>query len=276
MKKVRIKYSKLSQLKNLTNREMDLFLYLARYQNLAGQVVGVHNRAVCRSTGMCKQSFYTSLYSLAEKGVISYAKNTEIDYDVQITDNDFSYPEAFREGYVNLHRAVFHQDIFKKLKANEKYMLFEFLKRTHENSSSYKVRTYRFYDIFTELLGVTGRVIRCYLHTLRHFFSVGIKNGIYYITYKHSVFHRKEKKGVEDTEFQYFVEVQCRRERIREWKEEEVANTSWLLKQYRPVVQLQELKQLLKEAVHKSVTGVEADCRTLNSRYIHTILKTLI
>lgn len=143
---MRIKYSKLPMLRNLTNKEMDFFLYIARYQDLAGNVPGVHNQDVCKHTGMCKQSFYTVLRSLQKKGIIEYRKCSEIDYDIHIVDNDFSYDGAFQEGYINLHRKVFHRERFKKLKANEKYLLFELLKRTHENRSSFRIGTQKFYE----------------------------------------------------------------------------------------------------------------------------------
>ena len=138
---MKIKNAKLPELRNLTNKEMDFFLYLVRRQDLRGYVYGVHNQAVCKATGMCKQSFYSTLYSLRDKGIISYEKNTEIDYDVVITNNDFSYPGAFHEGYVSLHRQVFHRKSFKKLKANEKYLFFELMKRTRKDTGSFRVGT---------------------------------------------------------------------------------------------------------------------------------------
>lgn len=72
--KMKIKNAKLPELRNLTNKEMDFFLYLVRRQDLRGYVYGVHNQAVCKATGMCKQSFYSTLYSLRDKGIIPIKK----------------------------------------------------------------------------------------------------------------------------------------------------------------------------------------------------------
>ena len=273
---MRIKYSKLKQLQNLTNKEMDLFLYLARYQDLYGFVLGVHNRDVCRRAGMCKQTFYTVMRALAEKGIISYRKTQQHDYDILILDNDFSYPEAFREGYVNLHRQVFRQKRFLKLRSNEKYMLMELLKRTHENSSSYQVGTQKFYQIFCEKLGVTKRVIRAYLHSLRQFFSVGIKDGKYFITYLHSVFQQEERKGVEEQEFEHYVEVQCRRTKLS-YTEAALKGTAMLIKQYRRRVlpngsqaeQTRKGKDLLGACIQ---TSAKQGCLELLERYIHRLM----
>lgn len=271
---MRIKYSMLPKLQNLTNREMDFLLYIARYQDLAGNVPGVHNKDVCKHTGMCKQSFYTVMRSLEEKKIIKSVKRSEIDYDILILDNDFSYTGAFQEGYVNLHRQIFHQKQFKTLKSNEKYLLMELLKRTHENSSSFQIRTKKLYEVFTKLLGVTERVIRYYLRSLRKFFSIGIKKGKYYITYLHSVFQTKEKKGVEEQEFEYFVKVQCRRRKIK-YTETELGLTAALLKQYRPEVirqggDINYLKQILARCIQMS--GV----RLLNGKYIHKLVRSAL
>lgn len=273
---MRIKYQLLPKLKNLTHKEMDFFLFIVRYQDLYGFVPGVHNRDVCRRAGMCKQTFYTVMRSLEEKGIISCSKTLQHDYDILILDNDFSYPEAFREGYINLHRQVFRQKRFLKLRSNEKYMLMELLKRTHENSSSYQVGTQKFYQIFCEKLGVTKRVIRAYLHSLRQFFSVGIKDGKYFITYLHSVFRQEERKGVEEQEFEHFVKVQCRRAKLS-YTEAALEGTARLIKQYRrlawpdgsPAEQTRKGKDLLGSCIRVSA---RQGCPELLERYIHRLV----
>lgn len=192
---MRIKYSMLPKLQNLTNREMDFLLYIARYQDLAGNVPGVHNKDVCKHTGMCKQSFYTVMRSLEEKKIIKSVKRSEIDYDILILDNDFSYTGAFQEGYVNLHRQIFHQKQFKTLKSNEKYLLMELLKRTHENSSSFQIRTKKLYEVFTKLLGV----IRTCHKVLPAFFTEILFNWDKKREVLHNIFtlciSNKRKKG---------------------------------------------------------------------------------
>lgn len=278
---MRIKYSLLPKLRNLTNREMDFFLHIARYQDRSGFVVGVHNQAVCRATGMCKQSFYTSMRGLAEKGVITYDRNDN-DYDIMILGNNFAYENAWKEGYINLQRKVFHQKKFKALKANEKYMLMEFLKRTNESSkTSFHIYTKNFYRNFIGFLGVTKRVIRAYLHSLRRFFSIGIKNGQYYITYRHSVFDPKEETiHIDDQDYEHLVKVHCRRKRI-EYTDQQLHDTAWLLKEYRDQykdidLSLQELRKMLAEAIGRSVEQKAPSMRRLNAKYVHKILREIL
>ncbi len=85
---MRIKYSLIDKLKNLTSTEMDLFLYIAKYQRFNGIVVGVHNQDVCRATGMFKQSFYTAMHGLERKGIVKISRTSDIDYDFLILGNE--------------------------------------------------------------------------------------------------------------------------------------------------------------------------------------------
>ena len=204
---MRIKYSLIDKLKNLTSTEMDLFLYIAKYQRLNGFVAGVHNQDVCRATGMCKQSFYTAMRGLERKEIVKISRTSDIDYDFLILGNDFTGDDAFKagcEGYIDLSRSIFHKKQFQQLKAKEKWLLLYFLHCTHDNSSSYRIGTGNFYKKFCTLLGVTKRMVRSYLHSLRAFFSVGIVKGIYYITYKRSVFNQKQGEQ-EKQEHEFFA-----------------------------------------------------------------------
>ena len=234
---MRIKYSLIDKLKNLTSTEMDLFLYIAKYQRLNGFVAGVHNQNVCKATGMCKQSFYTAMRGLERKEIVKISRTSDIDYDFLILGNDFTGDDAFKagcEGYIDLSRSIFHKKQFKQLKAKEKWLLLYFLHCTHDNSSSYRIGTGNFYKKFCTLLGVTKRMVRSYLHSLRAFFSVGIVKGIYYITYKRSVFNQKQGEQ-EKQEHEFFASALLRRNKIRKYNQEALAETAELIKQYRGI-----------------------------------------
>ncbi len=58
---------------------------------------------------MCKQTYYNMLLSLKNKGVIIY-KHSNLTNDVDITslDNDFSYPSAYKEGYIKQESIILH------------------------------------------------------------------------------------------------------------------------------------------------------------------------
>ena len=275
---MRIKYSLIDKLKNLTSTEMDLFLYIAKYQRLTGFVAGVHNQDVCRATGMCKQSFYTAMHGLERKGIVIISRTSDIDYDFLILGNDFTGADAFKagcEGYIDLSRSIFHKKQFKQLKAKEKWLLLYFLHCTHDNSSSYRIGTGNFYKKFCAMLGVTKRMVRSYLHSLRAFFSVGIVKGIYYITYKRSVFNQKQGEQ-EKQEHEFFASAIVRRNKIRKYDQEELSETAKLIKQYRGIAHDSgyNIFDVLEKAVRESIPDEsKPKDRKLSYKYVHKLVR---
>ena len=81
---MKIKNKILTKLTNLTECEWKLFEYMIRRQDNSGKVFGVHNKAVCQTTKMSKQSFYNALRGLAEKKVITYESGVP-EYTALIT-----------------------------------------------------------------------------------------------------------------------------------------------------------------------------------------------
>lgn len=275
---MRIKYSLIDKLKNLTSTEMDLFLYIAKYQRLNGFVAGVHNQNVCKATGMCKQSFYTAMRGLERKEIVKISRTSDIDYDFLILGNDFTGDDAFKagcEGYIDLSRSIFHKKQFKQLKAKEKWLLLYFLHCTHDNSSSYRIGTGNFYKKFCTLLGVTKRMVRSYLHSLRAFFSVGIVKGIYYITYKRSVFNEKQGEQ-EKQEHEFFASALLRRNKIRKYNQEALAETAKLIKQYRGIAHDSgyNIFDVLEKAVRESIPDEsKPKDRKLSYKYVHKLVR---
>ena len=275
---MRIKYSLIDKLKNLTSTEMDLFLYIAKYQRLTGFVAGVHNQNVCKATGMCKQSFYTAMRGLERKEIVKISRTSDIDYDFLILGNDFTGDDAFKagcEGYIDLSRTIFHKKQFKQLKAKEKWLLLYFLHCTHDNSSSYRIGTGNFYKKFCTLLGVTKRMVRSYLHSLRAFFSVGIVKGIYYITYKRSVFNQKQGEQ-EKQEHEFFASALLRRNKIRKYNQEALAETAKLIKQYRGIAHDSgyNIFDVLEKAVRESIPDEsKPKDRKLSYKYVHKLVR---
>ena len=275
---MRIKYSLIDKLKTLTSTEMDLFLYIAKYQRLNGFVAGVHNKDVCRATGMCKQSFYTAMRGLERKEIVKISRTSDIDYDFLILGNDFTGDDAFKagcEGYIDLSRSIFHKKQFKQLKAKEKWLLLYFLHCTHDNSSSYRIGTGNFYKKFCTLLGVTKRMVRSYLHSLRAFFSVGIVKGIYYITFKKSVFNQKQGEQ-EKQEHEFFASALLRRNKIRKYNQEALAETAKLIKQYRGIAHDSgyNIFDVLEKAVRESIPDEsKPKDRKLSYKYVHKLVR---
>lgn len=283
---MKTKYTIIQKLNTVTSKEMDLFFYLVMNMNQHNAYVeGVYYRDVMKVTGMCKQSFYNALKGLEEKEIVQVQKLSEVDYNVLILGNHFPNVEELKKGYVKLNRKAFRKKEFWDLKAHEKYMLLEFLKGTHENGHSIRIGVKRFYEKYTKLLGVSVRVIRGYLHNLRKFFSIGIKDGKYFITYLHSVFKddvRKRKKGKTEEAWylQHLVKKECWRNHIK-YEEKNLADTAYFPRQYKEFVgkgkneteKIMEAAKVLMLCIRTSVEEIQRKDRVLDTKYIHILIR---
>lgn len=228
---MKIKYSLIEKLIGLTQAEMDLLLYAARYQDTTGEVEGLYYGAAMQATGMCKQSFYNALAGLARKGIIRIREHTRTDYNVTILHNSFENGDY--RNYVNLNRKIFRAKAFRDLKANEKWLFLEFLKNTHGAAGSVAMRVKTLYDKYTGMLGVKRKVVTGYLHSLKKFFSIGIKNGKYYINYKKSVCEPKWEVSENRQYLMQRVSVIYRRNRIKEPTDADLEDGADLLQQFK-------------------------------------------
>lgn len=272
---MKIKYSLLDKLNNLTNKEVDFILYVARYQDDYGCIRGIYYRDVCRNADMCKQTFYGTLRALKEKGIITYS-HVEQDYDITILDNDFSYPGAYHEGYINVSRQVFHTSQFHDLKAKEKLLLLHFMKITHSSSGSYQIGTTKFYSKYMKLMGVTKRVIRGYLHSLKKFFAIGVKDGKYFISYLRRIFNDRGEISETNQYMGHLVGVSCRRAKIKQFVPEAVQDVVTIIKQYRQEAKENGSKNIFEIVDECIQTSVRDRAKELNSKYIHKLVRSVL
>lgn len=273
---MKIKYSLLDTWSacKLTNMEIIFLLHIACFQSEyeSGRIIGIYYRDVCSACRMSIQTFYDVLYSLADKSVITYTRIND-DYDITILDNDFSYEGSYKEGYINVSRKVFDSKSFRSLKAKEKMLFLLFMKVTHENGKSYQIGTEKFYEKYTNLLGVTKNILRTYLHSLRKFFSIGRKDGKYFITYLTSVFKPRRPISETDQFLGHVVKANCRRSKIKEIEAESISDTIQLVKQYRPDARERgwDILEVIKDCISYSVQNFKH--KILDARYVHKLLR---
>lgn len=280
---MKIKYSIIEKLKNLTASEWALFLYAVKCQEEAtGMVRGLYYRDVMKETKMCKQSFYNALEGLKRKQIITVEKNSDVDYDITIIGNDFPWKgdpgKTYEEGYVSLARDAFHRKAFKELKPHAKYLLLEFCKRTHEGRHSFHIGIEKLYEKWSEMLGVTERVIRGYLHALKKFFEIKKKNGQYDITYLDKVFQKREPHDpMHKSEIMYFYEALVRKECNRQhiaYDDDTLQDTAELIGQYRMIAGgIWEIHARLQESIQRTVAGTLRKDRKLQPKFVHMQLK---
>ena len=271
---MKIKYALLDSWceRNVTNKEIDFLLHISHYQDERGQIMGIYYRDVCSACNMSIQTFYDVLRSLQKKEIITYT-SVNYDYDITILDNDFSYKGSYKEGYVNVSKSVFDSKSFKSLRAKEKMLFLLFMKVTHGAARSYRQGAEEFYKKYMDLLGVTENIFRTYLHSLKKFFSIGRKNGNYYVTYLVSIFKPKRSESETDQFLGHVVKADCRRSKIKEIENEAIKDTIQLVKQYRQEARDQgrDILGIIKDSISDSVQNFKH--KILDAKYVHKLVR---
>lgn len=172
--------------KKLTKAELDFLLELVKYQTEDGIVRGVYYKDIMEKIDISYQTFYDIKKSLERKGMIYSRKINYTDHEIVIVDNKFVDQDgnSKMEAYLNLNLSVFDTEEFKKLKAGEKLLMLEFLRLQTSGKCKFstKIGVSVFFEKYRALFGVQKRVLKSYLITLKQFFSIGIKDNMYYIT----------------------------------------------------------------------------------------------
>lgn len=171
-----------------------------------------------------------------EKGVISSVEGQD-DYDITLIGNDFTIyeKEDYEEGkvkYLSTTYHLFRDPYFRTLKPKQKLLVMDLLNIQMAGRPN-GVNTYRIYrENFIKkyanikqndgtkskgLLDITVRTLQKYFKLLKHYFSVSLKNGMYFFTLK----SKFAKSGVSHTTenhitTQHLVKAACRRNKIKD------------------------------------------------------------
>lgn len=303
--KMKIKNNILENLIGLTECEWKLFEYLVRRQDEKGFIYGVHNKSVCQQMKMSKQSFYNSLRGLAKKNIITYVPGTtikytpkkstpnniddntvdewdglqpvSIDFNVTIIGNDFSYEGANNEGYVSLQRRMFKSKEFKKLKPNEKFLVFWLAHITNERTQSYKRKIKEFYAQYSKMLNVSKRAIHSYIEKIKDFFNISLKRGILYIKYNSKMFKKDSNQNTKTNSNYNFVEALARQMRIKKASQKQIRDTAALMKQYEKSAETygSNIKGLIIMALSACARlEKKQKNKELIPEYVHSVIRT--
>ncbi len=268
---------------NLKPTRIELLIYLVKNQdNVTGRVYGVHHKDVKTACGMVRQSFYNALKDLEERDYIETKRHKEGYYTVWVKNN--SYPELAQgkkplKHYIDLQKKAFNSKKFDELKANEKLMMMLLYKRTHEGrNNSYEIGVEKFYDKYTNEFNVSKRAVRSYLHSLKEFFSAGIKDGKYYITYKHSVFRDKIDKPERLVRDESYVRQIVHKLKIRDTNDYEISQTAEFFHQYKQMAEEagKDIYSAVFEVVEDTVKGILQKKRNLQYKLINIKLGKLL
>ena len=281
---MKLRHETVNKLFSLTSTEMDLFLYIAKYQEEeTGTVEGVYYKDVMKKTGMCRQSFYNALRGLERKGIVTAVKASGVDYNVTIIGNAFCHQD-YSCGSVNLNRDIFKDARFQKLKAQEKCLAMYFM-RGNFLAYSFKKKAREFYQEMEGLLAVTPRVLRRYLHSIKQFFSIWIDQGILRVKPKketrEAFTHTLGGKSESSQYFYHQIEKECWRNHMKldpqaevATTEQDITDTAGLLAQYKEYGDsLKDVMRTVSDCIKKSVEGIRYKERKLEPKYIHKLLR---
>lgn len=264
----------------VTSREFDFLIYISRFQDEGGKVEGVHYRDVCAEMGLSHQGFYDTKRSLEEKGLISSGKSSRIDHDITILGNSFEGSDGFRESYINTNHNIFQSKGFFTLKAGTKLLAMEMMKISYAGKGKAVIGKDRFYEKYCSMFRVGRRVMRGYLMQLKEFFSVGLKDGKYYITPLVKVYRQPGTKTENERYAEHRAKAICRRHRMDITDSRAVADTAKLAAQYRgEALRIgRDIWGMLQEAIGKSLELLNEAYRTykvraIRPKLIHKILK---
>lgn len=264
-----------------TSAEVNFILVISRYQDNNGNIVGVYYKDICAALDISYQKFYDLKLSLIDKGLISASKGSYTDWDITICDNDFTNPESFKQGYINTNHKIFFDKNFFMLKAGEKLLAMQFLKISYAGRGEVMIGVDKFYKKYTELLGVTKRVVQNYMTSLRDFFSIGIKERIYWIRPLIKVYKDLGSKSEEVRYREHIGTTLARREKL-EYTKEAIKDTVDLLKQYKEQMSNNGLDYLVS-AIRKSIQKANETVknrskwkRVLQPKLVHKMLRQVL
>lgn len=266
----------------LTALQVDMMVYLSRYQNDDGSVSGVYYRDVCRDTGMSNQSFYNVLRSLRDKGLIEMQKNSSSDWDIRILDNDCSDQRMIGKQYINTNQGMFYSPVFAKMKGPEKLLSMFFLRRCGENHGGFRKSAKDFIEDLTKDFEITKRMLILYLKKVKAFFSIGRKNNMYYITARKAT---TQKSTSEEARLnRHLVLTACRRLGIRDASESSIRETANLPAQYKRVIRKKQAETQNVPSIYDAIRGAlmiqdepgREGSRGLPDKLVHKVFRSLL
>lgn len=264
-----------------TANEITFLLYISMFQDLTGRVTGVHYKDVCDATNMSIQGYYDVKESLESKGFVKCEKNDYSDCDITIVGNAYNGEEYNRAGYINTNHNIFFCKEFQELKAGAKLLAMKLMIITFSGKGYFEIGVKKFYDKengYQKRFDVSSRVMRSYLMSLKPLFSIGIKDGKYYIEPKKIIYRKAGTKEETERFREKAVEVVLRRSRIKDpgAGEQEIYS---LFKQYdaKAEVEKKQLVSLIDRAVKKSLEILNKGkswikYKIINIKLIHKLL----
>lgn len=261
----------------LTSKEIDFLIFISRFQDDTGRVCGVHYRELCEEMHMSYQTFYNVKESLEEKNFIRSIKTDRIDHDIIILNN--RNEDCIENGYINTNHHMLFCEEFYRMKAGAKLLAMQLMKITYAGKGYFAIGVRKFYDGYPARFGVSRRVMRSWLMSLKLFFSIGIKDAKYFIEPKKIIYRKADEMKESDRLRMHNADVILRRNRIKEADKKEKESLRDLFRQYEPAAKEigKSIVDFACRAVKKSLEllneGHKKTQKIINIKLIHKLLR---
>lgn len=276
----KLKYTIINRILNeqLSGVEIDILLYIARYQDETGKVSGVYYQDIVSATFNHKTQIYRAIKNLENKKFILREKNNRYDMDITILDNDFTGKNFRGNGYMRVNKKIFLNGDFFRMKAKEKILTLQLIKNCNSAANdTYTVRRTKFLEMYRDIFGVQIRSLGNYIKTLKKYFNFYLKNGIYHIKcLKTKVeWNEREELPPSDREMVYTQEVNkaLRRNRMN-GNTDEKRELRTILNQYSD--KQNPLIVDLTEIIKKAITMSNEIENKLNIKLIHKLVRETV
>jgi len=154
----------------LSSKEIDFILYIAKFQDTTGTIHSVYYKNICEKVDISTQKFYDILNSLQSKGLISYEKKYRTDINVTLIGNGWDANEEIKS-YLNVASKDFTNKSFRELKAGAKLIYLYMQRFTTKGQHMFVAE---FYDKYRDLFHVTKKSIQIYIHELKERFLLHV------------------------------------------------------------------------------------------------------
>ena len=223
-------FNRLSQCK-LSRIDFSLLIHLSLYQDDQGYISGVYYKEVCEALECSYQAFYDSIHKIEKLGLIRINKWNRYDMDAVIRGNSFE--GEYQEGYMNMSYPIYRNKEFYHMRAGAQLLAMMVMQFCDTNNRSYQIGVKKFYKKYVEKLQVERRIIRGYLEELKAFFSVGEKDGKFFITPLKRALYASDRATDQRVLNGHKVKTECRRNRMKQVDPKAVKDTAELFIQYK-------------------------------------------
>lgn len=235
--------------KNITSAQIDVLLWLSRRQDVYGRVFDVKYYDVCNAVRISHQEFYNAIDGLISLGFVRLINRShKYGWDLEIVGNINTGDEQDRKRYLNTNRTFLFQDIFIKLKANEKKLVLKILLEKKQAGDFYL-----YYKAITKWIHVTNiQLIKSYINSITRIFNVVSNHKMGLCVLKNGKTNTAFDK---DSEFHHFYEykikVMCRKLKIKCVRAKELADTIKILHQYKQRVNIHILLTIILSSLER-------------------------